>query len=72
MVQSIGTCGIRVVKQAEHGLQSQFTDLGRTTREAIEEQLWAIREENAEFVNRALEAGDAISKLFNDGIAEAR
>ena len=68
-VQSIGTCGIRVVKQAEHGLLSQFTDLNQTTREAIDEQLWAIREENAEFVNRALEAGDAINKLFNDGIA---
>jgi methyl-accepting chemotaxis protein len=67
-VQSIGTCGIRVVKQAEHGLLSQFTDLNQTTREAIEEQLWAIREENAEFVNRALQAGDAINKLFNDGI----
>ena len=70
MVQSIGTCGIRVVKHAEHGLLSQFTDLNQTTREAIEEQLWAIREENAEFVNRALEAGDAINKLFNDGIAK--
>jgi methyl-accepting chemotaxis protein len=68
-VQSIGTCGIRVLKQAEHGLLSQFTDLNQTTREAIEEQLWAIREENAEFVNRALEAGDAINRLFNDGIA---
>ena len=69
-VQSIGTCGIRIAKQAEHGLISQFTDLDATTRAAIDDQLWAIREENAEFVNRALEAGDAINKLFNDAIAK--
>jgi methyl-accepting chemotaxis protein len=68
-VEQIGTCGIRIIKQVEHGLLSQFTDLNQTTREAIDEQLWAIREENAEFVNRALEAGEAIGKLFNDGIA---
>ena len=38
-------------------------------RAAVEEQLWSIREENAEFVNRALEAGDAISRLFDEAIA---
>jgi methyl-accepting chemotaxis protein len=65
-VQSIGRCGIRIVKQTEHGLQSQFTDLGRDARAPVEEQLWAIREENAEFVNRALEAADAINKTFNE------
>jgi methyl-accepting chemotaxis protein len=68
-VQSIGTCGLRIVKRTEHGLQSEFADLDAATRAAIDEQLWAIREENAEFVNRALEAGEAISKLFNDAVA---
>jgi methyl-accepting chemotaxis protein len=68
-VQSIGACRIRIVKQAESGLQSQFADLSQTTRAAIEEQLWAIREENAEFVKRALEAAGAINTLFNDAIA---
>jgi methyl-accepting chemotaxis protein len=65
-VESIGTCGVRVVKQVEHGTIMQFTGLDTATRAAIEEQLWAIREENAEFVKRALEAGDAIAKLFNE------
>jgi methyl-accepting chemotaxis protein len=68
-VQSIGRCGIRIVKQTEHGLQAQFTGLDAAARAAIEDMLWAIREENAEFVNRALEAGDAISKALNDAVA---
>lgn len=68
-VQSIGRCGLRIVEQTEHGLQSQFADLDETTRAAVEDQLWAIREENAEFVNRALEAGEAIGKALNDAIA---
>jgi methyl-accepting chemotaxis protein len=69
-VEAIGTCGIRVVKQVEHGLIVQFTDLDATMRAAVEEQLWAIREENAEFVKRALDASDAINKQFNEAIAK--
>jgi methyl-accepting chemotaxis protein len=67
-VQGIGKCGIRIIKQTEHGLQSRFEGLDENARTAVEEQLWSIREENAEFVNRALEAGDAISKLFGEAI----
>lgn len=36
----------------------------------MEEELWAIREENAEFVGRALQAGEAINKAFGDAIAK--
>jgi methyl-accepting chemotaxis protein len=68
-IESIGRCGLRVMKQTEHGLQSQFADLEEKTRAAIEDKLWAIREENADFVKRALEAGDAISKALNDAVA---
>jgi methyl-accepting chemotaxis protein len=69
-VESVGKCAIRIIKQTEYGLQSQFERLDDIARAAVEEQLWSIREENAEFVNRALEAGDAISKLFDDAIAK--
>jgi methyl-accepting chemotaxis protein len=68
VVQQVGKCAIRIIKQTEHGLQSQFERLDERAHAAVEEQLWSIREENAEFVNRALEAGDAISKQFNDAI----
>jgi methyl-accepting chemotaxis protein len=68
-VEQVGKCAIRIVGQSDHGLHSQFERLDDTVRAAVEEQLWSIREENAEFVNRALEAGDAISKLFDDAIA---
>jgi methyl-accepting chemotaxis protein len=69
-IQSIGRCGIRIIKQTEHGLQSQFSELDAKARAAVEDQLWAIREENAEFVNRALAAGEAISKALNDAVAK--
>ena len=68
-VEAIGKCAIRIIKQTEHGLQSQFERLDDATRAAVEEQLWSIREENADFVNRALQAGDAISKMFDQAVA---
>lgn len=67
-VESIGRCSLRLTKDGEHGLQAQFADLDTATRTGIEEQLWAIREENAEFVRRALEATESIGKLFNDAV----
>jgi len=67
-VEWIGRCTIRISKQTEHGLLSQFERLDEKARAAIDEQLWSIREENAEFVNRALEAGDAINKLFGEAV----
>ena len=68
-IQAIGRCGLRIVEQTGHGLRFQFVDPDAKARAAIEEQLWTIREENAEFVGRALAAGEAISKAFDDAIA---
>jgi len=38
-------------------------------REAIEDKLWAIHDENAEAVTRAMEAGTALTKIFENGVA---
>ena len=38
-------------------------------REAIEDKLWAIHDENAEAVTRAMEAGAALTKIFENGVA---
>src|SRR5262245_51543763 len=37
-VQSIGPCSLRIVKRSEHGLQSEFADLGASGRAAVEDQ----------------------------------
>ena len=41
-------------------------------RERIEDRLWTIRDENTEFVTRAMEAGTALTKIFEDAVAERR
>jgi methyl-accepting chemotaxis protein len=38
-------------------------------KEKIEDKLWSIREENTEFVTRALEAGTALTRIFEHGVA---
>jgi methyl-accepting chemotaxis protein len=37
--------------------------------EKIEDRLWAIHDENIEFVTRAMEAGAALTRIFEDSIA---
>ncbi len=36
--------------------------------EKIEDRLWTIRDENTEFVTRAMEAGTALTKIFEDAV----
>ena len=38
-------------------------------REKIEDKLWAIHDENTEFVTRAMEAGTALTRIFEDAVA---
>ena len=38
-------------------------------REKIEDKMWAIHDENTEVVTRAMEAGAALTKIFENGVA---
>ena len=38
-------------------------------REKIEDKLWAIHDDNTEAVTRAMEAGGALTKIFENGVA---
>jgi len=50
-------------------VQARFEAASPALREKIEDKLWALREENTGFVARAMEAGVALSRIFEDGVA---
>jgi methyl-accepting chemotaxis protein len=68
-LEGIGPCRIRVTDQAPGGAQARFEAPDAALREKIEDSLWAIRDQNTEFVTRAIDAGAALTKIFNDAIA---
>jgi methyl-accepting chemotaxis protein len=68
-IDGIGACRIRVTDQAAAGAHARFEAPDAALRERIEDRLWAIRDENTEFVTRAMDAGAALTKIFNDAVA---
>ena len=68
-VESIGACRISVTEHGKAGAVARFERPNAALRELIDDKLWAIRDENTEFVTRAMEAGVALSKIFEDGVA---
>jgi methyl-accepting chemotaxis protein len=68
-LQDVGACRIRIAERTKAGAQARFEMLNAELREKIEDKLWAIRDENTEFVTRAMEAGAALTKIFESGIA---
>ncbi|MHC2331814.1 methyl-accepting chemotaxis protein [Bradyrhizobium sp. USDA 4454] len=67
-LQDIGACRIRIADRAKAGAQARFEAATSALREKIEDRMWAIHEENAELVTRAMEAGHALSKIFENGL----
>jgi methyl-accepting chemotaxis protein len=68
-LQDIGECRLRIGEATAAGVQARFEAPGPALREKIEDKLWALREENTEFVTRAMEAGVALTRIFEDGVA---
>ena len=68
-LQDVGACRIRVAERSKAGARAQFERPDASLRETIEDKLWAIRDENTEFVTRAMEAGAALTKIFENGVA---
>jgi methyl-accepting chemotaxis protein len=67
-LESVGACRIRLGERSKAGAQARFDRLDAALSEKIEDQLWAIRDENIEFVTRAMEAGTALTKIFEDAV----
>lgn len=70
--EGLGQCDARVVERSGAGLQIQFVAPSPQMHKAIDDRLWSIREENSEFVARALDVGKKITQRFDSGIASAQ
>jgi methyl-accepting chemotaxis protein len=65
----IGDCRIRIGEKTKGGTRAQFERPSASTVEKIEDKLWALQDANTEAVARAMEAGRALTKIFEDGVA---
>ena len=68
-LEGIGRCRIRLTDHSKAGARARFEALNAELTEKIEDKLWAIHEENTEFVTRAVEAGVRLTRIFEQAIA---
>jgi methyl-accepting chemotaxis protein len=68
-LESIGACKIRLTERSKAGTQARFATPNAALSEKIEDKLWSIHDDNTEFVTRAMEAGTALTKIFEDAVA---
>ncbi len=68
-LEDIGACRLRVTEQSKAGARAQFQAAGTELREKIEDKLWSIHEQNTELVTRAMEAGSALTRIFEQAVA---
>ena len=68
-IEGVGACRLRVTEQSKAGARTQFVSPNAELREKVEDKLWSIHEENTELVTRAMEAGNALTKLFEQAVA---
>jgi methyl-accepting chemotaxis protein len=67
-LQDVGNCRIRIGERTKAGTQARFDRADAALTEKIEDKLWSIQDDNTEAVTRAMEAGTALKKIFNDAI----
>ena len=67
-LESVGACRIRLGERSKAGAQARFERPDAALSERIEDQLWALHDENIEFVTRAMEAGTALTRIFEDAV----
>lgn len=68
-LEDVGACRLRVIEQSTAGVRAQFVSPNAELKGKIEDRLWSIHEENTEFVTRAMEAGNALTKIFEQAVA---
>jgi methyl-accepting chemotaxis protein len=68
-LQDIGGFRIRIGELSKAGAQARFERPDGALVEKIEDKLWSIQDESTEAVTRAMQAGTALTKIFEDGIA---
>ncbi|KGT78025.1 chemotaxis protein [Bradyrhizobium japonicum] len=68
-LEGVGACRLRVIEQTKAGARAQFVSPNADLSGKIEDRLWSIHEENTEFVTRAMEAGTALTRIFEQAVA---
>jgi methyl-accepting chemotaxis protein len=68
-LQDVGACRIRIGERSKAGTQARFERPNAALIEKIEDKLWSIQDDNTEAVTRAMEAGAALKKIFEDGVS---
>src|ERR1700722_11824738 len=66
--ESVGACRIRITEHTKAGAQARFEAPDAELNEKIEDKMWSIHDENTEFVTRAMEAGTALTRIFEDAV----
>jgi methyl-accepting chemotaxis protein len=67
-LQDIGACRIRIGERSKAGTLARFERPNAALIEKIEDKLWSIQDDNTEAVTRAMEAGAALKKIFENGV----
>jgi len=68
-MEDIGACKIRTGERSSAGVQASFMTNDAEFTDKIEDKLWAIHDENTEFVTRAMEAGTELCRMFDEAVA---
>lgn len=68
-LSDVGSCRLRIAEHSPAGTQALFVAPDAHLMSRIENRLWAIHDENTEFVTRAIDAGAGLNKIFAQGIA---
>src|ERR1700736_5108133 len=69
-LQDVGACKLRIAEFSKAGARARFEAANASLRESIEDKMWSIHDENTEFVTRAMEAGAALTKIFEQGVVD--
>jgi methyl-accepting chemotaxis protein len=67
-LQDVGACRIRIVQRSKAGTHAQFERPDTELIEKIEDKIWSIQDDNTEAVTRAMEAGAALKKIFENAV----
>lgn len=69
-LEDIGACSIRILDHGSAGARAEFVAPDAALKSRIEDKVWSIHDENTEFVTRAMEAGDTITRIFENAVAK--
>jgi methyl-accepting chemotaxis protein len=71
-IAGIGKCQVRAVNRSNLGLHLEFIEMDDVVREALLAKLAAIRDENKEFIDRAIEAAQRISQALENAASRGK